>query len=470
MKQIEDLRAWIESHEKDLEKDIAYLIEVPSISVCGTKGEPYGAACQEVAGRMREIAGRYGFDTDDCEGHCVRVNYGGKGKRVEFWNHLDVVPEGSGWVYPPYKCTRIGDFLIGRGVSDNKGPAMAVLYAMRYLREKGIALSYDLKQVCGLAEEVGMNDAAWYVEAYGSPDLAVVVDCPFPICYGEKGRCEITVRSKSSLKMVGALAAGMVNNSVPGEAVIAVKGAGAESLEVEHPGVFVECGNGSFKIMAKGRAGHAAAPEKCFNPIGILMRVVMESGLFSFSEQEEGIFQFLELACRDGYGEALGVDWKDDVFERLTFAGTVLRLQEGRAILHIDVRFPPSVDMNAWSELLKQKVERFGMEIADISWGEGYQRDLEDPWIKALMEVYREVCGSGKQPYVMGGNTYARFFEKGVGFGPGIAKDYHYLGLPEGHGGGHACDEVQAMSSLLTAIEIYVKAILKLDGILGGER
>ena len=72
-------------------------------------------------------------------------------------------------------------------MSDNKGPAVAVLYALRYLRERGIRLHYQLSQVCGLSEETGMEDAAWYVKQYGSPKLAVVSDCRFPLCYGEKG-------------------------------------------------------------------------------------------------------------------------------------------------------------------------------------------------------------------------------------------------------------------------------------------
>lgn len=54
------------------------------------------------------------------------------------WNHLDVVPEGKEWIYPPYTCTEKDGFLIGRGIQDNKGPAVAVLYAMKYCSEKEI--------------------------------------------------------------------------------------------------------------------------------------------------------------------------------------------------------------------------------------------------------------------------------------------------------------------------------------------
>jgi len=57
---------------------------------------------------------------------------------IGIWNHLDVVPEGKEWIYPPYTCTEKDGFLIGRGIQDNKGPAVAVLYAMKYCSEKEI--------------------------------------------------------------------------------------------------------------------------------------------------------------------------------------------------------------------------------------------------------------------------------------------------------------------------------------------
>lgn len=198
------------------------------------------------------------------------------------------------------------------------------------------------------------------------------------------------------------------------------------------------------------------------------MEAVLEAGCFAFSAEEEAALRFLGLACRDGWGEALGVSLSDPVFEKLSFAGTVLRLREGRAELQIDVRFPPSADMEEWTGLLKEKAAGFGMEAEEISRTNGYERNLEDPVIKILLEACRETCLPDQKPYVMGGNTYARFFEKGVGFGPGIPADCSGLKLPEGHGGGHGCDEVQPISSLLTAVEVYVKALIKLDELLGG--
>ena len=98
--------------------------------------------------------------------------------------------------------------------------------------------------------------------------------------------------------------------------------------------------------------------------------------------------------------------------------------------------------------------------------------------MRILISSYERVYGKAGSPYVMGGNTYARFFHNGIGFGPGIPRTPEHdrcwqnaleeLHLPKGHGGGHACDEVQSISGLCDAIKIYVDVLQKLDNEAGG--
>lgn len=49
--------------------------------------------------------------------------------------HIDVVPEGTDWDYPPFDLTLDNDVFYGRGVLDNKGPIIANLYALYLLKE-----------------------------------------------------------------------------------------------------------------------------------------------------------------------------------------------------------------------------------------------------------------------------------------------------------------------------------------------
>lgn len=57
-----------------------------------------------------------------------------KRKRILFYGHYDVVPadrDGSSkWATDPFQMEGVNGYLYGRGVSDNKGPIMAALYAV----------------------------------------------------------------------------------------------------------------------------------------------------------------------------------------------------------------------------------------------------------------------------------------------------------------------------------------------------
>lgn len=460
------IKEWIVNHREEMLADIRRLVEIPSVAVQGDAAMPNGRYCARAAEAMLELAQKYGFEAENCGGQCVRIFYEGPpegsfGKTVEIWNHLDVVPEGEGWVYPPFECTQKDGFLIGRGVSDNKGPAVAVLYALRYLKEQGVKLAYTLIQVCGLCEECGMEDADWYVKQYGSPDIALISDCRFPLCYGEKGRCQVKMVSTAELPHLKRLQAGLVTNSVADSAL-------AEFVRGEKSGAAE-----TVSLTADGVAGHAAAPEKCVNPIGILAKLTEEREDLELTEEEKLFFSFLKKSCSDGYGEGLGIDSEDEVFGRLTCAGTVLRLEAGRASLEFDLRFPPKTDINRCMKQMDEIGQKYGWRLETGSFTGGYEQSLSADFVKELLAAYREVYGETGQPYVMGGNTYARFFERAVGFGPGIPRSpktdreqeekLSALQLPAGHGGGHGCDEVQSIDGLCSGIQIYVSALQRLN-------
>ena len=106
---------------------------------------------------------------------------------IGFWNHLDVVPAGNGWRYEPFQPVRKGNFLIGRGAQDNKGPAVGMLYVMQCLRELAVPLKHELCLFVGCDEERGMEDLEWYAARYPCPAMSMIADSGFPVCYGRKG-------------------------------------------------------------------------------------------------------------------------------------------------------------------------------------------------------------------------------------------------------------------------------------------
>ena len=73
-------------------------------------------------------------------------------------------------------------WLLGRGVIDDKGPAVLSLYAGAYLLKHGITPRYTFRALLGCDEEVGMSDVHHYLENYADPDFLFTPDAEFPVC------------------------------------------------------------------------------------------------------------------------------------------------------------------------------------------------------------------------------------------------------------------------------------------------
>ncbi|KAK8052625.1 di- and tripeptidase DUG2 [Apiospora saccharicola] len=80
-----------------------------------------------------------------------------KRKRILFYGHYDVVPADSrkgNWNTDPFQLKGTNGYLYGRGVSDNKGPTMAALYALTDLMQSK-ALDSDVVFLIEGEEESG---------------------------------------------------------------------------------------------------------------------------------------------------------------------------------------------------------------------------------------------------------------------------------------------------------------------------
>jgi acetylornithine deacetylase len=85
----------------------------------------------------------------------------GGGRSLILCGHIDVVPPAAAelWTSPPYRPRRAGDWLYGRGAGDMKGGIVAMLGAVRALREAGVKLAGDVHLASVVEEECTGNGA-----------------------------------------------------------------------------------------------------------------------------------------------------------------------------------------------------------------------------------------------------------------------------------------------------------------------
>ena len=489
----ERISAWMEEHREELIRDIMRLVRIPSVSdpVSGTR--PFGAPCREAMDEMLKIAEEHGFVTENYDYYVGSIGTGEKNweNMIGFWNHLDVVPAGNGWKYEPFHPVQKGDFLIGRGAQDNKGPAVGMLYVMQCLRELGVPLAHELCLFVGCDEEHGMEDLAWYRANYPCPAMSMIADSGFPVCYGEKGILEGRLAGRSEWSgAVLSCTGGSAGNIIPDLARAVLRkdglvraellerlageegkkgGKSAEGKEEEAEGVlWMEETAEGLVVSARGRAKHSAFPEGSRNAVHMLTSFL--GSLNSLNGADRKLFQSLALFSEGYYGTNFGAGYEDEVSGKTTCAATVLSMEDRRPILQLNIRYAITDD----PERLKNAIRR---TCGDRGFVWEAQRNSapghfpgNHPAVGILTDLYNEITGEQKESFVMGGGTYARMLPNAFAYGPG--------GLPEnerdrqqreklfcpGCGGAHEPDEGLNVRQLLEALKIYALGIVALNG------
>lgn len=129
----------------------------------------------------------------------------GEGPTLLFNGHMDTVPVGSGWTYPPLGGQIVGDKLYGRGACDMKGALAAMMYAAYVVSLFASQLYGSLKLLFVVDEERdNLGIKKWledYLESSEVIDFAVVGEpTGLNISLGHRGVAayRITVEGKAS--------------------------------------------------------------------------------------------------------------------------------------------------------------------------------------------------------------------------------------------------------------------------------
>lgn len=130
-----EIEKYLKSNWGQITDDISALVSIPSSINDGkfNKEFPNGTGACKAMKEALKIARRMGFKTKNHKNMIGIADLTGSSKtQVGFIGHCDVVPPGSGWHFDPYKLNIINDYMIGRGVVDDKGPTVILLHAINF--------------------------------------------------------------------------------------------------------------------------------------------------------------------------------------------------------------------------------------------------------------------------------------------------------------------------------------------------
>lgn len=474
-KQIDE---WLEKHKDMLTRDICELVRIKSVADKDNLIKPFGQGCRDVLDKFIEICGRHGLESENHE-YYVAESYNPSWKnkkgRIGLMGHLDVVPEGKGWTYPPYDGVVKDGWIIGRGAQDNKGPCIAALYTLLCLRDLGIEMHHDIRVLAGTNEENGMDDAVYYANKCRIPDFTIVVDSPFPLCYGEKGIVEAWMISNDSFtNEVIHFAGGAVSNQIPSDAELVLQYHQCFEGILEKTDEACECrreGN-NVKIQAKGIAGHIAFPDKTKNAISVLADFVLKRGLL-LEKRDRDIMKFVLEASSYSNGDGVGIACNDEISGELVCGCGIVKMQEHKVQININARCPVTADGYEILDRMKTYISAKGFDLGKTRVLESNYYPKESQIIRNLSQTFQSVTGLKWEPQIFSAGTHARKIPNAVAYGPGCLNELTmpYEPFPDGHGGAHQPDEAQSIDSLCLAIKIYVFAVLRIDTLsIGNEK
>ena len=365
------------------------------------------------------------------------------------------MPEGNGWTGSPFDMVRRDGYVVGRGVADDKGPAVLTLYAAKFFKQQGATLPYTLRILLGANEETGMKDVDYYLEHYPQPAFCFTPDAEFPVCYGEKGGYGGWLVSAPLHGSLIDFQGGVAHNVVPDRAYALVRADASALKDTENVKVTAEA-DGVARISALGKGGHAAMPAGTVNAIALVVDYLLDNRLCS--EEEARALEMLRRLHASTDGSSVGIAAQDDVFDPLTCVGGVIKLENGALRQSIDIRFPTSTNAETLCAALSKLAQDAGGSFLPDSARVPFYIDPNTPVIQTLIRTYNDVTGKNAQPFTMGGGTYARHFKCAVSFGMEETGEP----APEWVGPMHGPDEGVSEALLFKALKIYILAIARL--------
>ena len=180
-----------EPYKQEMIETLKNFIKIESVKSASQPNMPYGKGVFDALMYIQSASEKMDLDCVNLFGHMAYVDYGYGEEMVGILTHIDVVPKGDGWTLPAFDGVEKDGKIYGRGAIDNKGPAIAALYAIRALSDNCIQLDKKVRLMFGTDEESGWGDIKFYKEHEPLPDIAFSPDGDYPVINAEKGLLHI---------------------------------------------------------------------------------------------------------------------------------------------------------------------------------------------------------------------------------------------------------------------------------------
>jgi len=369
--------------------------------------------------------------------------------------HADVVPAvadewtlDNGTRLDPFRVTRVGDYLYGRGTIDDKGSIAAALYAMKTVKDSGVPLERSIRLMIETTEETGGDGMKYYRQHAALPEYNIVLDSKYPAVVAEKGSGALKVlfplhttdgKQPTIVAMRGAASA----NAVPETATARISGGNPASVlstlegvreaflhqYTPHGGKFaidVKRDGDDVEVKVTGVSAHGSRPEEGVNPLPRLALFLQGSGVHFADNHYLRAARYISDLYGVGYlGEKMSLGYSDPFMGPLTLSPNQVREQGGFVEVTTNVRMPRGSSPDALSGKIAQRIYKWATAThttVEIKHDQGnwMARDPKGAWLSTLLNIFGDTTGLEAKPVATAGSTTAKLMPNAINFGPAM--------------------------------------------------
>ncbi|MDR1822007.1 MAG: Sapep family Mn(2+)-dependent dipeptidase [Oscillospiraceae bacterium] len=474
---------WFDGHRGAMLRDLEALINMRSVARQAENGAPYGRVCRDTLEKARGILETHGFKSEvykDCLAIADLAGKDGGEPELGILAHTDVVDAtDDGWLSPPYEMEIRGGNIYGRGATDNKGPAVASIYALACAKDVAKALGIEFKKTArlflGSAEEIGCLDVRAYAAENPMPKYTFSPDSNYPVVNVEKGRFELDFSAQlpdtaaDGAVFLAELSGGKTTNIVPNFARAVLKNADASAIDAaiakfkaafsDEQGacVFAVSSVGAdTELTATGVAAHASNPQLGVNAQTALVWVLARL-LGGGTARGRAITALAELFPHGDFtGGTFGIAAADEVSGKLTLSFNCTELSGDTLTANLDSRTVKLSDDRDLVAAVTEKLNARGFTVTNATRTGCHVVDESSPFVQTLLSVYEAYTGHTGYCRALGGTTYVHDLPGGVAFGCEMPGDDHQI---------HGINEFMPIANLITSAKMFTQVIFEICGV-----
>ena len=458
------IETYFNEHRAEFLEDLSRMVAINSERGEKEEGFPYGRGPAAALEETLKIAERFGLHTENWENYLGIVELRADQERsLDIMAHLDVVPGGEGWTVTEPFVMKVEDGKVyGRGTSDDKGPALAAIYALRAIKELDIPVEKNIRIMLGCDEECGSSELDYYFSKTKAAEMTFTPDADFPVINVEKGHFgghfRADIEADSELPAVRAFRGGIKGNVVPAKAEAEVEGLdesilaeAAAKLQAETGVEFSWTSEGDIlHIFANGISAHASTPEEGKNGIIALLALLSALPLKGEAAAKlKGLYQLFPYG--DVNGRAAGIYFCDEESGEITVSLDILNFTDGRLEAEFDSRTP----ICATEEKLTPVAD--AAKAAGLDFRSTFSAPHHVPgdsaFVRTLLSVYEKYTGQEGKCLYTGGGTYVHGIDNAVAFGCCMPGEETKM---------HGPDERISVETLLVSGMMFTDAIAQL--------